>query len=309
MSPSQESEQTVGADKILTNCNGSKDIYGQCEIKVKSIVKDSYNSDWFKIRVAPDVVSQSKQLKKNDVIAKVLISTQKCASSKMLSKNNDQKIEQRAGKMEQIYELEYVDQDSFSDDIYRDSQESLNTLFCNTFRSGAYKPTNRQSNSHQLVSSTYDDSLVTYKTKEIQNDKNQFLFPEEASSNFDNCLSCFKSNGQMLSVTSKQTRRPVRYTPRRGALRQRCQDCGACLDVPEGIYLHDDDYVCDECRNEGQDNESIAIKIPVSKHQTRGQSHDQRVSRKFIRPSTSRAQPKQLKSFYHEEIEQFQMQL
>ena len=50
-------------------------IYGQCEINLKSITKRSYNSDWFKIKVAPEFASESKTLKKNEVIAKILITS------------------------------------------------------------------------------------------------------------------------------------------------------------------------------------------------------------------------------------------
>lgn len=50
-------------------------IFGQCEIKVKSITKKSYTSDWFKMQVAPEVAAQEQGLKKNEVIGKILISS------------------------------------------------------------------------------------------------------------------------------------------------------------------------------------------------------------------------------------------
>ena len=51
-------------------------IFGQCQIKVKSILKKSYTSDWFKMQVAPEVATKELGLKKNEVIGKILISSQ-----------------------------------------------------------------------------------------------------------------------------------------------------------------------------------------------------------------------------------------
>lgn len=170
-------------------------------MKVKDIVKDSYNSDWFKIKVAPKISSQSKQLKKNDAVAKILISSQRATSSKFLPQKSDRE-NGKFGLMERSksHHLEIYDQSD--NEFYKDSQESLNTLFCNTFK--GFNGSGFNPSQNTLVTTARDESLATiYNTHEestnlnkIQNliqidQKKQLLFPEGPISNFSDCMSCF----------------------------------------------------------------------------------------------------------------------
>lgn len=220
------------------------------------------------------------------------------------------------------HHLEIYDQSD--NEFYKDSQESLNTLFCNTFK--GFNGSGFNPSQNTLVTTARDESLATiYNTHEestnlnkIQNliqidQKKQLLFPEGPISNFSDCMSCFQSQPTLLQHRDKALK--MRNTPRKGALRQRCQDCGSLLQTFNGLSSESQDYKCEECRNESQDNESIAIKIPMHRTDSRGPFECQMAKTKLNKVTarshqlmTTRSQPKKLKSFYHEEIEQLQMQ-
>lgn len=203
--PSQLESKKDGPEQIQTDLSAAT--YGQCEIKLKSITKKSYNSDWFKIRVSPEFASQCPSLKKNEVIAKILISSQIWAPSK--------NVPQKSGLDQQDMEQSssYGAEDCLEEECYLDDLDGLKTLFCNTFSSGKSLKqfsARRSSSRGAAANMTCDDSLVnTYKNLEelmnqnrIQNqnerniDQNKSETPEAPMPCGLSCLPCTPSHKQ-----------------------------------------------------------------------------------------------------------------
>ena len=79
------------------------------------------------------------------------------------------------------------------------------------------------------------------------------------------CMPCGK-DGKSTSKLAPIDSRLSTTGPREGALRVRCQDCGARLETePNRKRLSDNptktQMMCYQCRNEALKNESVAIKI------------------------------------------------
>lgn len=91
-------------------------------------MKRAYNSDWFKIMASPEITESGKGIKKSDMVAKVLITSQSTARSRDDSDFeiiNQEKIEGSSSN------------DCAEDEYY--IQEGLNTLLCNTVSTGKTK--------------------------------------------------------------------------------------------------------------------------------------------------------------------------